>query len=115
MSRSAPFRPPAAVSPRRPLPERTVTGPPTKGRARVPSHDVTGVSLGRSILVVGVILVVLGLLLSLGPSLPGLFGWMGKLPGDIRIEGARGTFYFPIVTCLVVSVILSILLWLVRR
>ena len=72
-------------------------------------------SLGRSILVLGVILVFLGLLLSLGPSLPGFFGWMGKLPGDIRIEGARGTFYFPIVTCLVISLILSVILWLIGR
>ena len=72
-------------------------------------------SLGRSILTLGVILVLLGLLLSFGPSLPGLFGWIGKLPGDIRIEGTRGTFYFPIVTCLVVSIFLSVIVWLIRR
>jgi len=71
--------------------------------------------LGRSLLLLGIILVVLGLLLTFCPSLGGLFGWIGRLPGDIRIEGSRGTFYFPIVTCLVVSVILSILLWLIRR
>jgi len=70
---------------------------------------------GRFILLLGVILVVLGLLLTFGPSLGGFFGWIGRLPGDIRMEGPRGTFYFPIVTCLVVSVILSILLWLIRR
>ena len=40
---------------------------------------------------------------------------LGRLPGDIRIETESGGFYFPIVTCLVVSVVLSLLLWLLRR
>lgn len=40
---------------------------------------------------------------------------LGRLPGDIRVESDSGGFYFPIVTCLVISVVLSILLWLWRR
>jgi hypothetical protein len=40
---------------------------------------------------------------------------LGRLPGDIRIENEGGGFYFPIVTCLVISVVLSLLLWLFRR
>jgi hypothetical protein len=40
---------------------------------------------------------------------------LGRLPGDIRIESENGGFYFPIVTCLIVSVVLSVLLWLFRR
>jgi hypothetical protein len=40
---------------------------------------------------------------------------LGRLPGDIRVESASGGFYFPIVTCLVISVIVSLLLWLFRK
>jgi len=40
---------------------------------------------------------------------------LGRLPGDIRIQTAHGVFYFPIVTCLVLSIVLSIVLWLFRR
>ena len=40
---------------------------------------------------------------------------LGRLPGDIRIESESGGFYFPIVTCLIVSVVLSLLLWFFRR
>ena len=41
--------------------------------------------------------------------------WLGHLPGDIRIEREHSTFYFPIVTCIIVSVVLSILLSILRR
>ena len=71
--------------------------------------------LGKSLLLLGIILVVLGLLITFGSSLGGLFGWIGRLPGDIRIEGARGTFYLPIVTCLVISAVLSLIFWLIGR
>ena len=40
---------------------------------------------------------------------------LGRLPGDIRIQTAHGAFYFPIVTCVVLSIVLSIVLWLFRR
>jgi hypothetical protein len=40
---------------------------------------------------------------------------LGRLPGDIRIEGRRGGFYFPIVTCLVISVVISLISWLFSR
>jgi hypothetical protein len=40
---------------------------------------------------------------------------LGRLPGDIRIQTEHGVFYFPIVTCLVVSIVLSLVLWLIRR
>ena len=60
--------------------------------------------LGRILLIVGVVLVVIGGLAVLGVRLP-----FGRLPGDIAIEGDRGGFYFPIVTMIVVSVVLTIL------
>jgi hypothetical protein len=40
---------------------------------------------------------------------------LGRLPGDIRIESESGGFYFPIVTCIVISVVLSLILWFFRR
>jgi len=66
--------------------------------------------LGRILLVIGVVLVVVGGLAMLGVRLP-----LGRLPGDIAIEGARGGFYFPIVTMIIVSVILTILVNLFMR
>ena len=62
-------------------------------------------------------LVVLGLaLLVLGVAWPWVSKLgLGRLPGDIRIETEGGGFYFPIVTCLVISVVLSLLLWFLRR
>jgi len=42
-------------------------------------------------------------------------GWFGRLPGDIHIEGARGSFHFPVVTCIVVSVLLSAVMALIRK
>ena len=63
------------------------------------------------------VLVVLGLvLLAAGLAWPWLSKLgLGRLPGDIRIEGEHGGFYFPIVTCLVISIVVSILIWIFRR
>ena len=61
--------------------------------------------LGRVLLVVGIVLVVVGGLAALGVRLP-----FGRLPGDIAIEGERGGFYFPIVTMIIVSVVLTVVL-----
>jgi hypothetical protein len=65
--------------------------------------------LGRVILVVGGLLVLLGSLLHFGGKLPLR---LGRLPGDIVHRGEHTTFYFPIVTCLVLSLVLSLLFWL---
>jgi hypothetical protein len=67
---------------------------------------------GRMLITVGVILVALGLLVSLGDRLP---IHLGRLPGDIRIVGKNSSFYFPITTCLLLSGIISLVLWLLRR
>lgn len=66
--------------------------------------------LGRILLIVGILLVVVGGLAVLGVRLP-----FGRLPGDIAVEGERGGFYFPIVTMIVVSIVLTILLNLFLR
>ena len=61
-------------------------------------------------MVIGLVLVVIGGLAMLGVRLP-----LGRLPGDIAIEGERGGFYFPIVSMLIISVILTVLLNLFLR
>ena len=69
-------------------------------------------TLGRLLISAGILLVVVGLVIVLGDRL-GIH--LGRLPGDIRIEGRRGGFYFPIVTCLLISAVLSIVAWLFSR
>ena len=66
--------------------------------------------LGRIILVIGIVLVVVGGLAMLGVRLP-----FGRLPGDIAIEGEGGGFYFPIVTMLIISVVLTVIVNLFLR
>lgn len=67
--------------------------------------------LGKLLVVFGGIVMLLGLAIWSGVGA----GWLGRLPGDIRIERGSSSFYFPAVTCLVVSVVLSLLLALFRR
>jgi hypothetical protein len=64
--------------------------------------------MGRLLIAAGVVLVLVGLLVQMG--LP-----LGRLPGDVRIQRGNSTFYFPIVTCIVLSVVLSLLAMLFRR
>ena len=60
----------------------------------------------------GVVLVVIGLVLHYAP---GLFNWFGRLPGDIRIEGEHGKFFFPITSMIIVSLVLTLLFNLFKR
>ena len=66
--------------------------------------------LGKLLVIVGTVIIVTGGLLWSGYG-----GWLGRLPGDIRVERGNSGFYFPIVTCIVISVVLSLLMWLFRR
>ena len=66
--------------------------------------------LGKVFVIAGVVLVGIGLLLLLGSRFS--FLGLGKLPGDIAYKGKSVTLYFPIVTCLVLSVVLTGILWL---
>jgi hypothetical protein len=68
--------------------------------------------LGRTLLILGAVLVVVGAALFFGGRLPFR---LGRLPGDIVHKGEHTTFYFPIVTSIVLSVGLSLLLWLLGR
>jgi len=58
-----------------------------------------------------------GLILLLGLALWSGFGagWLGRLPGDIRMEREHSTFYFPIITCIIISIVVSLILSLFRR
>jgi hypothetical protein len=64
----------------------------------------------RTLIVIGIVVALAGVLWPWISRLP-----FGRLPGDIRIETASGGFFFPIVTCVVISVVLSLLLWLFRK
>jgi len=68
--------------------------------------------IGKVLLILGAFLVIVGMLLVVGARLPFR---LGRLPGDIVHSGRHTTFYFPIVTCIVLSVVLSLLLWLVGQ
>ena len=65
--------------------------------------------LGRALLILGAVSVVVGASLYFGARLPFR---LGHLPGDIVHRGEHTTFYFPIVTCLLVSVVLSLIFWI---
>lgn len=67
--------------------------------------------LARVLIFFGVILAGFGLVLLLAPKIP----WIGRLPGDLLIERGRFTFYFPLASCLLASVLLSLALWLFGR
>jgi hypothetical protein len=64
------------------------------------------------LIIVGLMLVAVGVLITLGDRLPLK---LGRLPGDIVVRGKHSVFYFPIVTCLVLSAVLSLVMWLVGR
>jgi hypothetical protein len=68
-------------------------------------------SIAKGLMLIGGALVALGLLLQVAPELPVL----GKLPGDIRIERESGTLYFPVVTCLLLSAIVTLVMQLIER
>ena len=68
-------------------------------------------ALGKALIVFGLVLVVVGVVLSFAPKIP----WLGRLPGDIYIQKERFTFYFPLATCLLISLILTLVLYLFRR
>ena len=69
---------------------------------------------GKLLVFAGIALAIFGALLWFAGG-KGWLSWLGRLPGDIRVEGDKGGFYFPIVTCIIVSLVLSGVLALVRR
>jgi len=67
--------------------------------------------IGKSLLILGVVIAVIGGLLLLAGKIP----WLGRLPGDILIAKKNFTFYFPLATSIVLSLIITLLFWLFGR
>ena len=67
--------------------------------------------LGKALVVAGLLIAAVGVLFLLA----GKIGWIGRLPGDITIRRENFTFHFPLATCLLISAILTFLLWLFRK
>ena len=67
--------------------------------------------LGRALVFFGIIVTVFGIVLLVAPNIH----WLGRLPGDLLIRRERFAFYFPLTSCLLASVLLSLLLWLADR
>jgi hypothetical protein len=67
---------------------------------------------GKILVVVGLILLIGGIIIWIGGD---KFGWFGNLPGDIRVERKNFSFYFPLTSMVVLSVVLSLVIWLIRK
>ena len=68
-------------------------------------------SLGKGLILIGLLIAAAGVLFLYSEKI----GWIGRLPGDITIRRENVTFYFPLATCLLISVLLSLLIWLFRK
>lgn len=68
-------------------------------------------SFGKTLMIFGAILFIVGLVLYFGAKIP----WLGRLPGDIHVEKENFSFYFPVVTCILLSVILTVIFNLFGR
>jgi hypothetical protein len=67
--------------------------------------------LGKTLIYLGLMVVIVGVVISLAGKLP----WLGHLPGDIYIQRERFSFYFPLGTCILMSVIITLVLYFFRR
>ena len=67
--------------------------------------------IGKLLVILGVLIAVAGVLLWSGIGK----GWLGRLPGDIHYTRGNFSFYFPLVTCLLISLLLTVILWLFRK
>jgi hypothetical protein len=67
--------------------------------------------MGKLLIVTGIVLIVAGLLVTYGPKIP----FLGKLPGDISIERDNFRFYFPVATSILISIVISLIIYLVNR
>ncbi|HEX5773352.1 MAG TPA: DUF2905 domain-containing protein [Geomobilimonas sp.] len=66
---------------------------------------------GRHLIIIGLVIAAIGVALSFADRIP----WLGRLPGDISIKRENFSFYFPLATSIVLSLALSLILWLLRR
>lgn len=66
---------------------------------------------GKMFLIIGLVMAVIGVFLLAGDKIP----WLGRLPGDLLFKGKKVSFYFPITTCILISVLLTLVLYLFRH
>jgi hypothetical protein len=66
---------------------------------------------GKTLIILGIVIIGIGVLFIFGGRIP----WLGQLPGDIYVQRGRFSFYFPITTCIVISAIISLVLYFFRR
>lgn len=74
-------------------------------------HEVTMPGFGKTLIVIGLIIAAVGVVLTLAGRIP----WIGRLPGDIYIKKENFTFYFPLATSIIISILLTLILWLFRK
>lgn len=68
--------------------------------------------MGRALISIGILIVLVGIIVLLGERSPIK---LGRLPGDIVYQGKNTTLYFPVVTCILISVVLSLVMWVINR
>jgi hypothetical protein len=68
-------------------------------------------SFGKSLIVLGLVIATIGVIVSFAGRIP----WIGRLPGDIYVKRENFTFYFPLATSIIISLVLSFILWLLRK
>ena len=67
--------------------------------------------MGKWLITLGMVIAAAGIVLTFAGKLP----WLGRLPGDIYLKREKFTFYFPLVTCIIISAIISFIFWLLRK
>lgn len=67
--------------------------------------------MGKMLIGIGIVLILIGMIMTVGPKIP----WIGRLPGDIAIQRDNFSFYFPLTTCIIISILLTLLFYLFRR
>ena len=68
-------------------------------------------ALGKMLIILGIVAAAIGLFLVLSQKIP----YIGRLPGDIYVKKDSFTFYFPLTTCIIVSILLTLIFWIFRR
>ena len=71
--------------------------------------------MGKTLILIGALFILGGVWVLLGSRLPAWLSWLGRLPGDIAVERDNVRFYLPITTSIILSIVLTLLLWLVGR
>lgn len=67
--------------------------------------------MGKWLILLGLVIVACGVIITFAGKIP----WLGRLPGDIHLKRENYSFYFPLATCILISAIVSLVLWLLRK